>query len=158
MMKQIFRWTLGLLAVLLVVPIAECQGAENKSDLRVLLVSHDPANVHVPFADMASERTMVLYAERAELFEALLKEHFNHVRMVYGDNYTADMSNEVDVTLFDSRPKPLRAAERAKDPVTGETDYRPAEYLPADFDRPALMIAENSPMIGEPLGLKLDWL
>ncbi len=53
------------------------------------------------------------------------------------------MSDAVDVTLFDARPKALSQAKRGTDPVTGETSYKPAEYLPMDFDRPALMIAEN---------------
>ncbi len=157
-MKQWLKMALGALAVTLATPNAICQEPGAKRDLRVLLVSHDPANVRVPFADMADERTTELYAERAELFEDLLNQHFNHVRMVYGANYTADLSAAVDVTLFDCRPKVMEASKRSKDPETGEMNYRPASYLPANFDRPALMIAENSPTIGEPLGLKLDWL
>ncbi|MCP5022144.1 MAG: hypothetical protein GY930_10240 [bacterium] len=158
MTNQIFRLAFCLLTLFLIIPIVECQEATGKSDLRVLLVSHDPDNVRVPFPDMADERMVALYAERAELFEAMLREHFTSVRMVYGADYTTAMSDAVDVTLFDARPKALSQAERGKDPLTGETSYKPAEYLPRDFDRPALMIAENSPTIGEPLGLKLDWL
>jgi hypothetical protein len=158
MMNQLLRTALYLFAVLMVAPLGVCQETSSKSDLRVLLVSHDPANIRVPFADMEDERTVALYAERAELFETLLREHFTHVKMVYGGAYTASMSDEVDVTLFDSRPKELIKSKRVKDPVSGEMDYRLAEYLPRNFDRPALMIAESSPTIGEPLGLKLDWL
>ena len=158
MINQMIRLAFCLVPVLLAIPIAEGQGQDGKSDLRVLLVSHDPANVRVPFADMNDERTVALYAERGKLFEAMLNEHFKSVRLVHGGDYTTAMSDGVDVTLFDCRPKALSQAERGTDPVTGESTYKPAEYLPKSFDRPAMMIAENSPTMGEPLGLKLDWL
>ncbi|HPF12777.1 MAG: hypothetical protein H6830_06755 [Planctomycetes bacterium] len=139
-------------------PLQASPQAATKSSLRVLLVSHNPEAPQVPFADMATERTWELYRERAAAWKALLDQHFESVRLVYGPDYTADMSNAVDVTLFDARPKPLRPSGTVLDPITGQETYQPAQYLPDDFDRPALMIAENSPLIGEPLGLKLDWL
>lgn len=123
-----------------------------KSSLKVLLVSHDPETPQVPFKDMAHERHAELYGERAALWEALLAEHFEHVSLVYGEQYEASMSDAVDVTIFDAKP-PV-----AKEAVRDGMNYEPAEYLPRTFDRPALMISENSPRLGEPLGLKLDWL
>ncbi len=129
-----------------------------KSELRVLFVGHDPAAPQVPFADMAKGRTLELYKERTPAFDAFLRERFSHVTVVYGPKYTVDMSDQVDVTIFDSRPKALTPSQRDVDPKTGQTHYKPATYLPETFTRPALTISENSPRIGEPVGLKLDWL
>ena len=129
-----------------------------KSPLRVLFVGHDPESPNMMFADIGTPRTVELYKERTASFEAFLNERFSQVTVVLGAEYSVDMSDQVDVTIFDTRPKKLKEASREVDPVTGEMDYHPAEYLPLSFDRPALLIAENSPQIGEPLGLKLDWL
>jgi len=124
----------------------------------VLYVGHDPSAPQVMFPQLATERTHELYRERTPAFEAFLREYFEDVRVVYGEEYTADMSDEADVTLFDARPKELTPTVRKVDAASGAMHYEPATYLPRDFSRPALMISENSPRIGEPLGLKLDWL
>ncbi len=114
---------------------------------RVLLVGHDPQAPKLPFTSLAKPRTHRLYRERTAAFEALLRYHFDHVEVVYGADYDAAMSDDFDVTVFDCRPKALREPERGV-PV----------YLPEGFDRPALLIAENSPWVGESLGSKFDWL
>jgi len=151
--------TLALGAALFTSSIAAAaQEAPAKSDLRVLLVGHDPEAPKVPFKDMATERTFELYRERTAAFTEFLIEHFESVQVVYGDSYMTEMSDTVDVTLFDARPKQLSEAGEVTDPETGVTSYQRAGYLPIEFDRPALLIAENSPLIGEPIGLKLDWL
>lgn len=129
-----------------------------KSALRVLFVGHDPAAPQLPFKDLATKRTVELYKERTAAFEALLRSRFEHVTIVYGADYRVALSDRVDVTIFDARPKALSPAERGVDPKTGQPTYTPARYLPQDFAHAALTIAENSPRIGEPLGLKLDWL
>lgn len=133
-------------------PGAPAQDSTERSDLRVLLVGNDPANLKVTFADLAKERTLELYGERTAAFEALLKEHFENVTVVFGADYEASMSEAVDVTLFDTRPEPLASETKTTH------GYEQKGYLPHDFSWPAVMIAENSPLIGEPLGLKLDWL
>ena len=129
-----------------------------KSKLRVLLVSHDPQDPKVPFPQMATERTYALYRERAAAFEKFLREHFEHVQLVYGADYERSMSDAVDVTVFDARPTPIKEAVRQVDDAGRVVSYRPEQYLPTDFDRPALLISENSARIGEGLQLKLDWL
>ena len=134
------------------------QVAPAKSELRVLLVGHDPEAPDMMFADLGTPRTVELYKERTAAFKTFLNERFVHVTIVYGADYRVEMSDRVDVTIFDARPKALQPAKREVDPDTGEMDYQAAEYLPLSFDRPAMMIAYNSPQIGEPLGLKLDWL
>ncbi len=134
------------------------QGTSAKSDLRVLYVGDNPEAPKIMFADSADARTKELYSERTPAFAAFLGERFEHVTVVFGDDYTTELSDAVDVTIFDTRPKALAEAVRGTDPVTGESLYTPASYLPESFDRPAITIAANSPTIGEPLGLKLDWL
>ncbi len=133
------------------------QSNQAKSNLKVLVVSHDPENPKSVFAK-EEPRTLELLGERAALWDAFLQEHFNDVRVVYGPDYKVEMSEQADVTLFDVRPPALKKSSRTTNPETGEEQYHAAEYLPADFTHAALMIAENSPLIGEPLGSKLDWL
>lgn len=132
-------------------PVAAAQDASTKSDLRILLVGHDPDAPRITFPDMGDERSRDLYAERTDAFRDLLRAHFETVEVVFGGAYEPSMSDDVDVTLFDCVP------DRLPVPKTGELDARPS-CLPHDFSRPALMIAENSSLIGEPLGSKLDWL
>ena len=51
------------------------------------------------------------------------------------------------------------ALERTlKEAVREQGHYEPAEFLPFDFSHAAITIADKSPRLGEPLGLKLDWL
>ena len=134
------------------------EATSKKSDLKVLLVSHDPEAPKLAFASMADERTTELYAERAAAWKKLLDQHFESVQLVYGSDYKIEMSDKVDVTMFDSRPPELSPAGEVTDPETGETSYQRASYIPESFSRPALLVAENSPLMGEPIGLKLDWL
>ncbi|MFT4511494.1 MAG: hypothetical protein ACI89X_004157 [Planctomycetota bacterium] len=129
-----------------------------REDLRVLFVGQDPANLKVMFSDMAVERTHQLHRERTAAWESLLRYHFKNVTVVHGEDYRVAMSDDVDVTVFDVPPKTLTAAERGVDPDTGKPTYQSATYLPESFDRPAIMIGASAPRIGEPLGLKLDWL
>lgn len=123
-----------------------------QGDLRVLFVGHDPAAPDVMFASMAKPRTWALHRERTAAFEALLRYHFEDVQVVHAADYEVAMSAAADVTIFDTPPKALVEAVR-----DGE-DYRPAEYLPRDFAHAAITIAGTSDRVGEPLGLKLDWL
>ncbi len=137
---------------------ALAQESPAKSEVRVLFVGHDPESRQLPFGVGAADRTYELYRERTTSFDAFLREHFEDVTTVFGSDYTVAMSDEVDVTIFDDLPKPLTAEVREIDGGTGKMRYEPASYLPQDFSHPVLMIGVNSPRIGEPLGLKLDWL
>ncbi len=143
--------TLGTCGALAAGEVPQNQ-ADDKSDLKILFVGQDPENPVIVFADASDKRQQTLYKERTGAFEKFLSERFNNVKIVFGADYTAEMSDSFDVTVFDSRPKALTEAVRDDD------DYTPPTYLPLDFDRPALLISENSPLIGEGIGLKLDWL
>lgn len=118
----------------------------------VLFVGHDPANPQIMFADMADARTEALHRERTAAWEALLRYHFQEVRVVYAPDYEQSMSDAFDVTIFDATPKALTEAVRSPN------GYTPPSFLTEDFDRPAVTIAGISDRIGASLGLKLDWL
>ncbi|MFT4842063.1 MAG: hypothetical protein ACJA0V_001995 [Planctomycetota bacterium] len=129
-----------------------------REDLRVLFVGQDATDLKIMFSSMAVPRTRQLYRERTAAWESLLRYHFEHVTVVHGEDYRVEMSDDVDVTIFDVPPKALTAVKRGTDPDTGKSTYQAATYLPESFDRPAIMISASAPRIGEPLGLKLDWL
>ena len=126
--------------------------------LRVLLVGNDPAAPAPGMMDRDDPRTMPLMRERTAAWEALLRYHFEHVTVVYGADYDVEMSAAHDVTIFDTRPKALTPTVNRVDEKTGERIYRAATYLPESYDHATITISDNSPRIGEPLGLKLDWL
>lgn len=143
------RLTAALLSLLAPALAQDAAAHHADAQLRVLLVANDPAAPTITFRQMAKPRTFALYRERTAAWEALLRYHFEHVTVVHGADYEVAMSDAADVTIFDTRPKVIA-------PPSGP-GQRPA-FLPASFDRPAILIAENAPLIGEPIGLKLDWL
>lgn len=120
-----------------------------KSDLAVLLVAQDPEHPVVPIYTEVTDRALELCRERTAAFEGLLREHFNDVTVVYGADYLVGLSEAADVTLFDVLPPVLGRGEGDRDPVA---------YLPQDFAHAALTISHVSPLIGESLGTKNDWL
>ncbi|MFK7738931.1 MAG: hypothetical protein AB8H80_01310 [Planctomycetota bacterium] len=132
--------------------------AHHDASLSVLLVGQDPAKPQTGMADDSAPRALPLLRERTAAWESLLRYHFANVTVVHGEDYVVSMSNDADVTIFDVQPKALTPAVRGTDPVTGDPTYQAATFLPQSFDRAAITIAHNSPRIGEPLGLKLDWL
>ncbi|MCR9248650.1 MAG: hypothetical protein NXI31_26785, partial [bacterium] len=86
--------------------------ADESRELRVLFVGHDPEAPKVAFRQLAKPRTFQLYRERTAAFEALLRYHFENVTVVHGEDYLASMSDDYDVTVFDTRPKPIRPLQR----------------------------------------------
>lgn len=159
MNSNLFRATVLLLALAISVPAQQPRGVHHSdASLRVLFVGHDPDAPQIASYDKDDPRKQALFRERTGAWEALLRYHFTNVTVVHGKDYKVEMSDAVDVTVFDSVPKALTKAQRGKDPKTGKPTYRAATYLPTSFDRPALMIANVSSRVGEPLGSKLDWL
>lgn len=94
---------------------------------------------------------------RSADFEKFLRQRFYKVKAIQGEDYTADMSKEYDVTVFDGKPKALREREYVRDATGRITAVIPAKYLPDDFDRAAVCIAEASQNMGRTLGSKNDW-
>lgn len=125
-----------------------------KSALRVLYVGPDatvdPKKPSYLSGDGA-KRFAKLTRERPAAFRALLTQHFESVQFVTGEEFDAEMSKAVDVTVFDVLPKVLRTSTDQ-----GWRRYR----LPDGFDQPAVTVGEVGPMmIGRfGLGLKIDHL
>jgi len=76
-----------------------------------------------------------IYRERMNDFRSFLEKNFTAVRTVDVRDYSAKLSDSADVTIMDAGP------------VT----------LPADFDRPMILMAAMAPNVGLPIGLKFDW-
>ena len=94
---------------------------------------------------------------RMASFEQMLKEYFKNVAVVDAKDYVANLSDNYDVTIFDGVPPVLepRKVERGEDGrILSQT---PARYLPDNFSRPAVMIAEMGETLGRRIGLKTDW-
>ena len=88
-------------------------------------------------------------ADRTGAFEKLLRGYFDDVKVVSSNEYTPDMSDSYDVTIFDDAPGALGEVE-------GDALYPP--YLPKDFDRAAIMIGRIAPQMAEGLHLKFNFL
>lgn len=127
---------------------ASNHAADGRSDLRVLLVGHDPENPFINYEP--TDRMVALHQERTGAFRGLLERHFRQVTVVFANDYEVSMSHAVDVTVFDAKPKPAEVDD-------GSSPWGPA-LLPVDFTRPVLTIGEVTGDIGLPIGLKLDWL
>lgn len=95
--------------------------------------------------------------ERTASFSKFLRQHFTKVTVVDGKDYTADMSKNFDVTVFDGRPAPIRPEIRETDASGRVTRYERPAYLPDDFDCAALCIANASEEMGRSVGTKNDW-
>lgn len=134
----------------------------------------------IAFSVMAKERVSVLYVggspdfeyvgvphDSAEIvksakirtadFEKFLRQRFYKVKAIQGSDYTADMSNDYDVTVFDGKPKALRPQILERDERGRVVKFERPKYLPDGFDRAAVCIAEASEDMGRSLGSKNDW-
>ena len=93
-------------------------------------------------------------AQRKEAFRALLADYFGEVVAMDAKDYSPEMSEEYDVTVFDGLPPVL---EPSRSSVPGVSRYVPPRYLPDDFAEPCVAIGEVSVLIGERIGSKNDW-
>jgi len=125
---------------------------------RVLLVGHDPAAPDVTFPQLAKERTHALYRERTAAWASFLKQHFEHVEVVYAAAYDVSMSAAADVTVFDACPAVLSRRMQPSAVEAGHSAGPKRSYGLADLSFAAITISEQSSAIGESRGLKLDWL
>lgn len=108
-------------------------------ELKVLYVGIDPS-LGIPDYDIISSGNIgkEFYEEDVSLrmddFKRMLSDYFASVECIDARNYKSSMSDKYDVTVFDAKVS-----------------------LPYDFSRPAVLIAQNAPLIGESVGLKTDW-
>ena len=128
------------------------QAQIQKSDLRVLYVGGS-ANTSV--SDTIALKNEV--CERMASFEEMLKRYFRTVKVVDAKDYHYSMSEQYDVTVIDGIPRPILPGERGKHSSGRMVVTKAAGYLPEDFDRPVLFIAEMGERLGRRIGLKIDW-
>jgi len=131
--------------------------AVKKTPLRVLYVGGS-ADMDV----VGGEKVDTVALEKSKkgrmaAFSQFLNDYFSTVKVVEGKDYAAAMSDQYDVTIFDGKPKALREREYVKDSTGQIVDVINAEYLPKDFSRAAITIAEMGEHIGRSLGIKNDW-
>lgn len=126
--------------------------AASKQPLKVLYVGGQTDLYEVP-----AEQRDSLVKVRCEAFRSLLEKYFTSVTVLVGDQYSADMSKAYDVTILDGRPKVLSERVYERDAAGNTISYRPASYLPADYDCATVTIGQVSENVGRAIGSKNDW-
>lgn len=123
------------------------QAGIRKSNLKILYVGGSPdieQTVSRPDSAVLAQSVV----QRMGAFEKMLKRYFKQVRVIDAKDYRPALSEDYDVTVMDGKPRPILPAE--------EYNYNPG-YLPENFDRPMLFIAEMGALLGKRIGLKHDW-
>lgn len=128
----------------------EAQAAEKREPLKVLYVGQSPSVPLKKYAlvaagAMAEERYAEDIRTRMPEFKNLLETFFEKVVCVDADAYTPELSVLYDVTIFDALPPSQLSSAKVKC------------YLPETYDCPIVFIGHTAPMMGESLGLKMDW-
>ncbi|WP_341838863.1 hypothetical protein [Chitinophaga caseinilytica] len=149
---------LFMLAGALFASSATAQSRPPLRPLKVLFVGYDPARplpemTRSAPGGMSKEGFIAEYPVRMPAFKALLSQYFSEVATMDCRDWKPADSNPYDVTIFDFRPNPLPQQDSAR----LKRRLRPA-FLPDDFSRPVVFIANTAPEMGEAIGLKLDWL
>ncbi len=127
-----------------------------KSNLRVLYVGGSPDIDNVS-ARPDSALVAQSVVKRMASFEKMLKRYFKQVKVIHAKDYRAAMSDNYDVTVMDGKPTPILPEIVEKDASGRVTRYEKQAYLPSDFNRPMLTIADMGDEIGRRLGVKSDW-
>lgn len=95
---------------------------------------------------------------RMPAFKSYLELYFKTVKTVDARDFKPEMSADYDVTIFDQVINPWKDRVSVLD-VNGQlTKYEPAKYLTEDFNYPTIFIGHTAPVMGQSIGLKLDWL
>jgi hypothetical protein len=150
-----------LFASLLLSAAIQVAPAAEPLPLKVLFVGIDPATVtltDVQRSNALAGRGAELNKVRTAQFDQFLRQHFTTVKVVHGAAYKESMSDGYDVTIFDALPPPIRPASRPAEGSRQPTSRNRAQYLSEDFSGAAILIAEVSPGVSEPLEYKMDWL
>ena len=127
-----------------------------KSDLKVLYVG-GTADIQTFAVEVDSVVLQEEIAKRTASFENMLKQYFETVAVVAGMDYTMDLSDDYDVTIFDGVIRELAPFKVERDAQGKVISLTPESYLTEDFDRPAILLAEMGETLGRFIGLKTDW-
>jgi len=112
--------------------------AAAKMPLSVLYVGYSPEKPMPPklvYYATREDRFQEIYKNRMTDFRKFLESNFTSVKTVDVLDYKAGMSEAYDVTIIDAGPV----------------------NLPANFDKPVILISAMAPNVGIPAGLKFDW-
>lgn len=120
-----------------------------KSDIKVLIVAHNPSKVFVGgyAGPKASPRQDKLARTRGKEFKELLDPYFKTVDIINSDSYTANNSDGYDVIIMDDLPKPIEEVDlglyrKGKSIVRGGRPMMYPRYLPEDYDRATIAIGQ----------------
>lgn len=106
--------------------------------LKVLYIGYNPEKPmpeKLVYYSTADHVYPEIYKKRMADFKIFLEANFVKVGTVDARDYNAAMSDQYDVTIADAGPV----------------------HLPANFDRPVILMAAMAPNIGIPIQLKMDW-
>ncbi len=153
-MKKII---LSIFFLLLVLSTAYAQ----KQSISVLYVGYDPEKAMPERKNQAwasQERFKEEYKTRMHAFVNYLENYFTEVKSIDCRDYTSEISDNYDVTIFDETVRAIKEGVYKVDSITKEvTDFEPVSYLPKDFRRPSVFIGHPASTMGSSLGSKLDW-
>lgn len=126
--------------------------------LRVMYVGYNPAaSVEVPKGRFETENQYNQKLRRWSDFGMYLYKHFENVSMVNASDYTPDMSEKVDVTIFDARPKVLRKQIVEKDASGKVIRFEAVRFLPEDFSAACITVGVIGGEFGRGHKSKIDW-
>lgn len=111
---------------------------KEKLPLKVLYVGYNPERqmpADVVYYSTAPAVVAKVYQARMADFKVFLESHFEEVKVIDVRDYSPALSDAADVTIMDAGPV----------------------KLPADFDRPMILMHAMAPNVGLPIGLKFDW-
>jgi len=133
-----FYITLTAVIFTAVAGIAKSAPAIDKIPLKILYVGYSPDRPmpsNVVYYSTSAPVVQQVYKTRMADFKRFLELRFASVEIVDARDYTSSMSNAADVTIMDAGPV----------------------KLPADFNRPMILMHAMAPNVGLPIGLKFDW-
>ena len=109
-----------------------------KLPLKVLYVGYNPDKpmpADVVYYSTSPAVVAKVYQARMADFKSFLESRFEEVKVIDVRDYSPSLSEAADVTIMDAGPV----------------------KLPADFDRPMILMHAMAPNVGLPIGLKFDW-
>lgn len=130
--------------------------ADGKANLKVLYVGGN-ADYESFMEKRSSEEHEASVESRMQAFGDMLRDYFDSVAVINGKDYTPELSESYDVTVFDGRIPTIKPAIRETDAQGNITRYVRAELLPEDFDCAAVTIGSVGEDVGRAIGSKNDW-
>lgn len=130
--------------------------ADGKSNLKVLYVGGN-ADYESYMEKRSSEEHEASVESRMQAFGDMLRDYFDSVAVINGKDYTPELSESYDVTVFDGRIPTIKPAIRETDAQGNITRYVRAQLLPEDFDCAAVTIGSVGEDVGRAIGSKNDW-